>query len=209
MMVLVTLGCGMLVAWGYGLIEFAGTFPTAVQEPDRKTDAIVVLTGGSGRLEAGLSLLQNDSAETLFVSGVYQGIDVNNLIALVQEDRNNLSSRVEIGNATNTRGNASETAMWIKGRDIRSLRLVTAAYHMPRSLLEFTHAVSAASTVEIIPNPVFPEHVKTDWWLWPGTTILVVKEYNKYIMAWGRLFVERLADGTLLTLLGHGTGTAD
>jgi len=184
----------LLVVWLYGLVQFADSFPTVIERPDQKTDAIVVLTGGSGRLEAGLMLLQSERADLLFVSGVYQGIDVNNLISLVQEEPVNLTSRVEIGNATNTRGNATETAAWANKRKINSLRLVTAAYHMPRSLLEFSHAMDSTT---VIAHPVFPEHVKADWWLWPGTAGLVIKEYHKYLMVWMRLFFEHLMDGTL------------
>jgi len=66
-------------------------------------------------------------------------------------------------------------------REYTSLRLVTAAYHMPRSLLEFQDAMP---DIEIEPYPVFPVHVKQDkWWAWPGTMALTVTEYNKYIVA--------------------------
>ena len=66
----------VLATWVYGLISFADGIPNFVQAPDQKTDVIVVLTGGSGRLETGLTLLKAGMAEMLFVSGVYQGIDV-------------------------------------------------------------------------------------------------------------------------------------
>ena len=62
-----------------------------------------------------------------------------------------------------------------------SLRLVTASYHMPRSLLEFSRAMPE---VHIIPHPVFPERVKQErWWAWPGTASLIVAEYQKYLLA--------------------------
>ncbi len=64
------------------------------------------------------------------------------------------------------------------------MRLVTAAYHMPRSLLEFRYAMP---NVLIIPHPVFPSHVKQDrWWAYPGTAMLLMSEYNKLIFAWFR-----------------------
>ena len=63
----------------------------------------------------------------------------------------------------------------------RSLRLVTASYHMPRSVAEFR---AASPELVIIDHPVFPGHVKIDeWWRWPGTTILIVGEYHKYLFA--------------------------
>ncbi len=181
----------LLTGWGLGLVAYADNFPKTVAEPHEATDAVVVLTGGSGRLETGLTLLKNNRAAVLFVSGVYQGVDVNALITLVQENPETLSSRIEIGNATDTRGNAEETAVWAAARNIDSIRLVTASYHMPRSLLEFRHRLP---NVKIFQHPVFPDSVKNEWWLWPGTAALFIKEYNKYLLAWCRQWLETLTN---------------
>src|SRR3546814_14678895 len=59
--------------------------------------------------------------------------------------------------ADNTRGNAVETAAWMKDQDFTSLRLVTATYHMPRSLLEFRRPMP---DIEIVPHPVFTQHFR-------------------------------------------------
>ncbi len=41
--------------------------------------------------------------------------------------------------------------------------------------------------LEIVPHPVFPEHVKQrDWWRWPGSASLIISEYNKYLVALAR-----------------------
>jgi uncharacterized SAM-binding protein YcdF (DUF218 family) len=62
-----------------------------------------------------------------------------------------------------------------------SLRLVTGAYHMARSQLEFARAMP---DVEIVPNPVFPEFLRTHpWWSSRATALLMVSEYNKYLFA--------------------------
>ena len=57
------------IAWLFGFLVFAQKIPDRVQKPKKKTDAIVVLTGGSLRLEAGLELLAQKYAKKLFVSG--------------------------------------------------------------------------------------------------------------------------------------------
>jgi uncharacterized SAM-binding protein YcdF (DUF218 family) len=173
--------------WGLGLFRFADEIPTTVADAETQTDAIVVLTGGSGRLAEGLGLLAAGRADRMFISGVYYGLDVRTLLKVMQSSRR-LESQIAIGNATNTVGNARETAEWVNGTakdggGIDSIRLVTAAYHMPRSLLEF-HA--AMTEVKVIPHPVFPAHVKADWWAWPGTAVLVLGEYNKFLSAWLR-----------------------
>ena len=175
--------------WVIGLVRFVGDIPDQVEDTTSKTGAIVVLTGGSGRVNEGLALLDKDLAAKLFVSGVYRGLDVRKLLQLARRNPTDLESRIGIGNAVDTTENASETAAWSSRHRISSLRLVTAAYHMPRSLLEFRQAMP---DMRIVPNPVFPDHVKQDeWWAWPGTATLFISEYNKFLMAWVRLRSKR------------------
>lgn len=170
--------------WGAGLFRYADAIPVHVAHPGVKTDAIVVLTGGSGRLDEGLRLLEQGSAEKLFISGVYHGVDMQNLLQAYRENPDDLNCCVAIGYAEDTINNAVETAQWARENAIASLRLVTSAYHMPRSVLEFKNAMPGVTLVE---HPVFPAHVKQeDWWAWPGTTGLIVGEYNKFLMAWAR-----------------------
>ena len=83
----------------------------AAKSDPLKTDAIVVLTGGSGRLEEGLRLLSAGKATRMFVSGVYQGMDVLTLLQIKKRYPSGLENLIEIGNATNTTHNAIETAM--------------------------------------------------------------------------------------------------
>ncbi len=185
---LVVLGFGIIMIWIAGLIRFADSIPRSVEETSGRVDAIIVLTGGSGRLEEGLDLLERDMAQRLFVSGVYQGIDVKTLFKMFQRNPIDLETRVGIGTATNTLGNAVETAIWISGMGFDSMRLVTASYHMPRSLLEFKHVLP---NTKITAHPVFPAHVKVDeWWAWRGTAFLIAGEYNKFLFAWTRQQIE-------------------
>ena len=171
-------------AWTAGLFAFASDIPRAVTAPDEHTDAIVVLTGGSGRLGMGLKLLSERKAEKLFVSGVYRGLDVRRLLEMSQRSPTEMSCCIGIGYAVDTIGNATETAAWMRENGFTSLRLVTSDYHMPRSLMEFREALP---DIRLVPHPVFPEHVKRDrWWAWPGTAELIVGEYNKLLLAWLR-----------------------
>ncbi len=195
-------GIVVAVVWAFGLFRFADAIPERVEDAATRTDGIVVLTGGSRRLGEGLDLLSRGLAEKLFVSGVYQGVDVRKLLSIVRLKPEDLETRINIGIATNTKGNAAETMAWMKKQDYRSLRLVTAAYHMPRSLLEFRAAMPA---VRLIPHPVFPENVKQDrWWAWPGTASLMISEYNKFLLAFSRHEFERLAVKTGLWEPGKG-----
>lgn len=171
----------LAAAWLGGLWWFASTIPEEVGDTTTATDAVVVLTGGSLRVQSGLQLLAAGKARKLFVSGVYHSVDVSELLRVSRQSPERVACCVVLGHAAdNTLGNALETAAWMRHEGYRSLRLVTANYHMRRSLLEFTRAMPAAT---IIPHPVFPEGVKEQWWAWPGTASLIVWEYNKYLAA--------------------------
>jgi uncharacterized SAM-binding protein YcdF (DUF218 family) len=168
--------------WLTGLVWFADTIPDQVADPATVTDAIVVLTGGSQRLNSGLDLLAAGKARKLFVSGVHQGVELAELLRVQHHPEDWITCCIVLGHdADNTRGNALETAAWMEQEKFRSLRLVTAGYHMRRSLLEFRRAMPR---IQIIPHPVFPERIKQDyWWAWPGTAALIIGEYHKYLGA--------------------------
>jgi uncharacterized SAM-binding protein YcdF (DUF218 family) len=177
------LGLGA-AAWAGGLMWFASTIPSDVPDPTRRTDAIVALTGGAERIETGVQLLAQGLAGRLFVSGAGEDVQTSDILGRSSPISPELAANVTIGkSAVDTPGNAVETAAWVRGLNMRSIRLVTAAYHMRRSLLEF-HA--AMPEVEIVPHAVFPAHVKEDWWRWPGTASLIAREYTKYLLTWAR-----------------------
>lgn len=177
---LTLLGAATL-AWLSGLFYFINQIPEKVDDETTAAGAIVVLTGGSGRIEEGLRLLQIQAAGRLFISGAGINVTLSDITDPLGIDAENLADRISIGtSAADTPGNALETRDWVKKEGITSIRLVTAAYHMPRSLLELRYAVPE---VVIIPHPVFPESVKTDWWRYPGTASLLIREYLKYLVA--------------------------
>jgi len=182
--------CLLVVAWVVGLVWFANRIPS----PDNTvvaqetTDAVVVLTGGPLRLKAGLELLEAGKAKKLFVSGVSRQVDLSELLRTAQTSPAAVACCVALGHeATDTAGNAVETRLWMEHEGFHSLRLVTANYHMQRSLLEFRYAMPEMT---IVPNPVFPDSFKrSHWWAWPGTFALIVTEYQKYLAAAGRAWL--------------------
>lgn len=179
-------GAGFVgIIWFCGLFWFSTQVPSGGAPSPAKTDAIVVLTGGTGRLDMGLQLLEQERATHLFVSGVARGVDVATLLRVAQRAPKELDCCISVGyRADDTAGNAVETADWVNKKGLKSIRLVTANYHMPRSLIEFKHAMP---TIDIVPHPVYPPQFKRNrWWLWPGTAALLASEFNKYMIASAR-----------------------
>tara|TARA_B100000676_G_scaffold290828_1_gene324783 strand:- start:4017 stop:4640 length:624 start_codon:yes stop_codon:yes gene_type:complete len=175
--------CGVVfLFWVLGLLTFLKLIPDSTNETAFKTDTIIVLTGGSLRLKTGLKLLKAGLAEKLFVSGVHRGVDVRQLLRLARTSPSEAECCIQLGHAADdTAGNAAETQQWMTAQNFQSLRLVTAAYHMPRSLVEFRNAMP---NIKIVIHPVFPPHVKLEnWWRWPGTAFLILGEYSKYLIA--------------------------
>lgn len=181
---------GALGAWLWGLVKFVDTIPESVTDKTSRTDAIIVLTGGTLRVEKGFELLSSKLSDKLLISGVDKRIQLEEVLGVAGVTPAELECCVTLGYmAEDTGSNAAESAAWIRTNNINSVRLVTSSYHMPRSLLEFG---SATPGVRIIPHPVFPEHVIMDeWWSRPGTASLVIAEYNKYLLA----AVRRLLSG--------------
>lgn len=186
-LVVALFGLILLAAWSAGLVIFVGYIPREPAVDTTPTDAIVVLTGGSERLGEGVRLLTAGLGRKLLVSGVHSDVKLQELVAslpaeVIPPDPEQLACCIVLGyTAGNTLGNAQETARWMESEGLQSLRLVTANYHMPRSLLEFRQAMP---TVRVVPHPVFPRQVMRDeWWRWPGTAALMVSEYHKFLFA--------------------------
>ncbi|MFM8681553.1 MAG: YdcF family protein [Alphaproteobacteria bacterium] len=165
-----------------GLLWFVELIPREFADDGDRTDAIVVLTGGAARVATGLDLLRQGRARRLLVSGVYRGVDVQELLRTQRQSPGALECCIALGyEAGTTQGNAAETRDWAAREGVASLRLVTASYHMPRSLLEFRRAMPG---MQIVPHPVIPESFRRDeWWAWPGSMRLVVGEYHKLVAA--------------------------
>lgn len=163
---------------GYGL--YIGSVLTkTIQDETQKTDAIIVLTGGENRIDEGLRLFADGMAPELFITGVFPGVQESELIK--NWDGKPLPSCcITLGyEATTTFQNAQETKEWLKDhKDVKTIRLVTANYHMNRALLEFKHALHG---YEIISHPIIQNEVNpSKLWFW----IINLKEYNKTLVRW-------------------------
>lgn len=160
----------VLLLWALGFAAFAVLLPR-VPAPGR-TDAIVVLTGGAGRVERGVALLGAGQARRMLVSGVDRAVRPHELAREAKAPAALFACCVDLGKeSVDTRSNGEETAAWIRRHGYRSVRLVTTDWHMPRARFELAHALRP-DRITLLPEPVPSE---------PGLTVLMA-EYNKYLL---------------------------
>lgn len=125
----------LLLAWLFGFAWFAIALPRPLD--GEKTDAIVVLTGGEGRIQRGLAVLEQGLAPRLLVSGVDRNVRPVEFAVEYQVPATLMVCCVTLGfEATDTRSNARETARWIAVNKVQSVRLVTSDWHMRRAAYE-------------------------------------------------------------------------
>ena len=158
-----------LLAWLLGFAWFAIFLPQPLD--GRPTDAIVVLTGGAGRIDRGLGLLQEGAAERMLISGVDRSVRPSELAAQYDAPEQLFSCCITLGReAIDTRSNAIETAHWLERRHFKTVRLITTDWHMRRAALELRQALPRHLTIiyDAVPSR-------------PSLTVLL-REYNKYLL---------------------------
>jgi uncharacterized SAM-binding protein YcdF (DUF218 family) len=123
-----------------GFLWFAAALPQPTA--DSLTDAVVVPTGGPGRIDRGLALLAKGQAREMLVTGVDREVRPSEFAAEYKVSPKTMDCCVTLGfAAVDTRSNASETAEWVKERRYKTLRLVTTDWHMRRAAGELGRAL--------------------------------------------------------------------
>lgn len=180
----------VFVAAAVGFVGFISQLRGAETRPDRKADGIVVLTGGSSRVSDAMELLASGYGQRLLISGVHRTNAASDISRSLPDNQSLLSCCVDLDrSAVNTRSNAAETRRWAHERGFKSLIVVTSNYHMPRAIVELSHAMP---DIALIPFAVVGDKWRDEpWWTSGATVRLLLSEYVKYVAAEVRV---RLAD---------------
>jgi uncharacterized SAM-binding protein YcdF (DUF218 family) len=180
----------LFVGAGIGFVAFLSQLRATETVPSGKADGIVVLTGGSSRVSDAMELLAAGYGKRLLISGVHPTNAASDISRSLPDNQSLLHCCVDLDrSAVNTRSNAAETRRWARERGFRSLIVVTSNYHMPRAIVELSHAMP---DVELIPFSVIGEKWRDEpWWTSGATLRLLLSEYAKYVAAEVRV---RLAD---------------
>ena len=159
----------LAIAWCLGFAAFMLALPRPLG--DNTTDAIVVPTGGAGRIDRGLVLLQAHQARRMLVTGVAPGVRAADLAREYHASPALFACCIDLGaEAVDTRSNAEETAQWVEKHGYDSVRLVTSDWHLARARMEL-HATLGRNVVVL--GDGVPSNPRLG---------MLINEYNKLLL---------------------------
>jgi uncharacterized SAM-binding protein YcdF (DUF218 family) len=176
---LAIIGVVALIA-GFGV--FVWFLPEQQTQLSGNADGIVVLTGGTSRVNDALELLSSGRGKRLLITGVNPGTTTADIAHQTGNHERLLACCVDLDySALNTLGNAVQSRIWANDHNFRSLIVVTSSYHMPRALAELAHQLPDDT---LIPFPVVSDRLRIEpWWSNSDTAKLILSEYLKYLFA--------------------------
>ena len=164
-------GSLLLVLYGLGFAVFGVTLGTPAPGDAPDTDAAIVLTGGTGRIDYAIGVLEDGKAKRLLVAGADPSVTKADLAGLMRGKQRLVRCCVDLDSSSvDTRSNAEEAKRWLQERNFKSVRLITNDWHMRRARYEFRRALGSDLTV-------VPDAVRTE----PRFMTLFL-EYNKYLL---------------------------
>ncbi|HEY8592264.1 MAG TPA: YdcF family protein [Sphingomicrobium sp.] len=164
-------GSALVLLYVIGFVLFAFTLGRPAGAKVQNTDAAVVLTGGSGRIEHAIDVLREGRAGRLLVAGADPAVTKGDLARRIPRSGALLKCCVDLGSeSVDTRSNAEEAGRWLARHRFKSLRLITSDWHMRRARYEFRRVLGDRYRI-------VPDGVRTE----PSFLILFA-EYNKYLL---------------------------
>ena len=160
----------LLLIYALGFILFAVTLGHPAKA-EVTTDAIIVITGGTGRIEHAMEVLADGKAKRVLIAGADPSVTKKDLINRLGGKGRLVRCCVDLGSeSVDTRSNAEEAQRWLAKHKYKSVRLITNDWHMRRAGYEFRRVLGGK--YEVVRDAVRTE---------PGFATLFA-EYNKYLL---------------------------
>jgi uncharacterized SAM-binding protein YcdF (DUF218 family) len=162
----------LAILYALGFVLFAFTLGKPASPKALVTDAVVVLTGGSGRIEHGIEVLRERKAGRMLVAGADPSVTKADMARrLGGGSQALLKCCVDLGTeSVDTRSNAEEAMRWLARHHFTSVRLITSDWHMRRARYEFGKVLGDK-------HPLLTDAVRTE-----PSFITLFGEYNKYLL---------------------------
>jgi uncharacterized SAM-binding protein YcdF (DUF218 family) len=161
----------LVLLYALCFVLFAFTLGKPAPPTAQATDAAVVLTGGSGRIEHAMDVLRKRKAGRLLISGADPSVTKADLAHRIAGSAALFSCCVDLGSeSVDTRSNAEEAGRWLARHRFHSLRLITSDWHMRRARYEFRRVLGSKYVV-------VPDAVRTE-----PSFLTLFGEYNKYLL---------------------------
>ncbi len=168
---IVRVGSLLVILYALGFLIFGVTLAKPAAETVAPTDAIVVITGGKGRIEHAVDMLAKRKGKRLLIAGADPAVTKDDLVRRLKGRRQLMRCCVDLGSeSVDTRSNAEEARRWLEKKHYRSARLITSDWHMRRAAYEFDRQLDGK--VRIVEDAVTSE---------PNFMTLFA-EYNKYLL---------------------------
>ena len=136
----------LFLIYAFGFLAFAVTLPAPAAKTE--TDAVIVLTGGAGRIARGIEVVESGQAKEMFVSGVDPEVKPGEFAQQFKVSRRTMDCCVTLGYlAVDTRSNAGEVAQWMEEKEFTSARLVTTDWHMARANSEVSGSLPEGTRI--------------------------------------------------------------
>ena len=164
-------GSLFVLLYALGFILFAFTLGKPAAATASPTDAVVVLTGGPGRIEHAIDVLRDRKAKRLLVAGADPSVTKGDIVRRIGGSRKLVQCCVDLGSeSVDTRSNAEEAGRWVAGHRFHSVRLITSDWHMRRARYEFEKVLGSKYRLE-------SDAIRTE-----PSFVTLFAEYNKYVL---------------------------
>lgn len=164
-------GALVLLIYLIAFVVFAFTLGKPAPATAAATDAAVALTGGPGRIQHGVEVLNSGKAQRLLVAGVDPSVTKPDLARRIPGSAHWLACCVDLGSeSVDTRSNAEEAGRWLAKHNYKSLRLITSDWHMRRARYEFGRVLG--NKYQVVPDAVETE----------PSFLTLFAEYNKLLL---------------------------
>lgn len=156
-------------------------------ESEASVDLVAVLTGGKGRLAEALNSFKDGKGQYLLISGTGEGSSLSDILRVnnIEEFPDTLRDRVIIdANSLSTTDNVREILKIVEEKKLRSIKIITSNYHLPRTMKLMDLEISGRSTdlhyLKIYQLPVESPNFPSDrWWASPLAWRILFSEYFK------------------------------